>query len=456
MAGIGFELRKMMSSRSFLGEMGALFYAALISSGPWLTSILCLSILSLYASMQLNRMEAELFRSLAVYSYGASLVLVGIGQLVVTRYMADQHYLDRHEVTLSSFLTFSCIMLTAGGLLAGFAFSTLDVSPAYAFWGVLMFLSVCMIWICMVYIGSIRDYKSILYAFLAGLVLALGGSLLLGNFFGGAGYMAGFAIGQFTIFLALTARLLTEFDQVGFWDKGTLQYFAKYWDLAVIGLLYNAGIWVDKVIFWQAPDSRGILQWLRANDLYDSPTFFAYLTVVPSMAIFLLRVETSFNERCHNYYSLITSKGSLSQILAQKALLVEDLRVNLRYLFIVQATVTGICLAFASTLVTKLGLFPVQVTILRVALTGAFLQALMSVIIVILFYFDRRRSVLATVCVFVVSMTALSWLSVRLGYQFYGYGYAVSNLLTLAVAFQLLENNLRNLEYNTFAQQPIL
>jgi len=456
MAGIGFELRKMMSSRSFLGEIGALFYAAVISSGPWLTSILCLSLLSLYASMQLNRLEAELFRSLAVYAYGASLVLVGMGQLVVTRYMADQHYLERHEVTLASFLTFSCLVLTVGALLAGCAFATLDVTPAYAFWGVLMFLSVCMIWICMVYIGVIRDYKTILYAFIAGLVLALGGAMLLGNIYGGAGYMAGFAVGQFTIFLVLTARMLTEFDQVGFWDKGTLAYFAKYWDLAVIGLFYNAGIWVDKVVFWQAPDSRVILGWLRANDLYDSPTFFAYLTVVPSMAIFLLRVETSFNERCHNYYSLITARGSLSQILAQKDLLIDDLRVNLRYLFIVQATVTGICLAFASTLVTKLGLFPVQATILRVALMGAFLQALVSVMIVILFYFDRRKSVLATVAIFFVSMAGLSWLTLRLGYQYYGYGYAVANLLTLAVAFQLLESNLRNLEYNTFAQQPVL
>ncbi|GFK95122.1 hypothetical protein NNJEOMEG_02980 [Fundidesulfovibrio magnetotacticus] len=456
MAGIGFELRKMMGSRSFLGELGALFYAALISSGPWLTSILCLSLLSIYASMQLNKAEAELFRTLAVYSYGASLVLVGTGQLVITRYLADQHYLERHDVTMSCFLTFSLLVLALGTLTGTAAYATLGVSPAYAFWGVVMFLSVCMIWVSMVFIGVIRDYKTILYAFLAGLAVSLGGSILLGSHFGGAGYMAGFGMGQFTIFLVLTARMLTEFDQVGLWDKAALAYFPKLWDLAVIGLCYNAGIWADKAVFWQAPDSRAILDWLRVNDFYDSPTFFAYLTVVPSMAIFLLRVETSFHERYHNYYSLITAKANMSEILAQKALLVEDLRVNLRYLFIVQATVTGICLAFAPTLVSKLGLFPVQVTVFRVVLMGAFLQALVSVVIVILFYFDRRKSVLATVLVFLAGMIGLSWLTVRLGYQYYGYGYAIANLITLAVSFQLLERNLRNLEYNTFAKQPIL
>lgn len=455
MAGIGFELRKMLDKRTFLGELGALFYAAMLSSGPWLTSILCLSILSVYASMQLSLKDAEVFRTLCVYTYGASLVLVGAGQLVVTRYLADQHYVARHEVTMASFLTYSMVTLVPA-LVVGFcAYASLDVSNACRFWGVLLLLSICMVWITMVYIGAIRDYQTVVFSFLGGCAVGVVAATLLGSYFGYTGYLAGFTLGQCIIFMALISRMLTEFEEVGCWDWGTLAYFPKMWVMAFVGIFYNGAIWVDKVIFWNAPDSRMIMSWLRVHDLYDSPLFFSYLTIVPSMAIFLLRVETSFYERIHSYYALVTSKGTMSQILAQKQLLVDDLRVNLRYLFVVQSAVTGCCIAFAPALVEKLKLFPVQTTIMRVTLAGTFIQALLAVTIVVLFYFDRRKSVLLTTIIYFVTMALFSWISTRLGYQFYGYGYAVSNLVSLAVAYQLLERALRDLEYITFSRQPV-
>ncbi len=49
MAGIGFELRKMLRGDSFLSDMSAYLYAAMVSSGPWLMSVLCLAVLGLYS-----------------------------------------------------------------------------------------------------------------------------------------------------------------------------------------------------------------------------------------------------------------------------------------------------------------------------------------------------------------------------------------------------------------------
>lgn len=455
MAGIGFELRKMLAKRTFMGELGALFYAALISSGPWLASILCLSLLSVYASMQLGRAEAELFRTLAVYSYGASLVLVGGVQLVITRYLADEHFLGRHGSTMPCFSTVAIGVMSVALAVSSAAYATLDVSLAFAFWGVSMFLSICMVWVSMVFIGAIKDYRAVVTAFLGGAAVALCGSVGLGKYYGGAGYMAGFALGQFAIFAALVSRMLTEFDLPGVWNRTVPGQFVKYWDMALTGLFYNAAIWMDKVVFWNTPESRTVLNWLRVNDLYESPVFFSYLTIVPAMAIFLLRVETAFHENYQQYYALVTGRGTLSQILARKVLLVESLRVNLRYLFVVQGTVTGLCLALAPTLVEKMELFPVQVTIFRLALVGAFLQALVSVVMVILFYFARRMSVLLTSAVYLLSMTVLSWLSADLGYQYYGYGYAGANLITLCVAYQLMEGCLSKLEYVTFSQEAV-
>ena len=39
MAGIGFELRKLLNKRSYTGLLQAYAYAGIISSGPWVLSI---------------------------------------------------------------------------------------------------------------------------------------------------------------------------------------------------------------------------------------------------------------------------------------------------------------------------------------------------------------------------------------------------------------------------------
>ena len=75
-----------------------------------------------------------------------------------------------------------------------------------------------------------------------------------------------------------------------FWKKKLL-----YPSLMLIGLLYNLGIWIDKFMFWYYPDtSEQIIGPLRASVIYDLPVFMAYLSIIPGMAVFLVRIETDF------------------------------------------------------------------------------------------------------------------------------------------------------------------
>jgi len=77
-------------------------------------------------------------------------------------------------------------------------------------------------------------------------------------------------------------------------------------DLIAAGLLYNAAIAVDRIAFWVAPPGRSIAGWFHAS-LYDTPIFLCYLSVVPSLAIFLVSVETDFYDRYREYYGVATS-----------------------------------------------------------------------------------------------------------------------------------------------------
>ena len=100
MAGIGFELKKILRKQTFLSEFTAYLYAAMVSSGPWLMSIICLAVLGMYRGSGLVGVrEHEIFRATVIYTYAFSLIFVGLVQLVVTRYLADdpRHILDLHD-----------------------------------------------------------------------------------------------------------------------------------------------------------------------------------------------------------------------------------------------------------------------------------------------------------------------------------------------------------------------
>ena len=67
--------------------------------------------------------------------------------------------------------------------------------------------------------------------------------------------------------------------------------------LVAVGLLYNLGIWADKFMFWFfPPTSQPIIGALRASLIYDLPVFLSYLSIIPGMAVFLVRIETDFVE----------------------------------------------------------------------------------------------------------------------------------------------------------------
>src|SRR5690606_4628947 len=85
--------------------------------------------------------------------------------------------------------------------------------------------------------------------------------------------------------------------------------------LAAVGLLYNLGIWADKFVFWMNPGtSEPVIGPLRSSVVYDLPIFLAYLSIIPGMAVFLMRIETDFAEQYDNYFATIRAGRTLDEI----------------------------------------------------------------------------------------------------------------------------------------------
>lgn len=455
MAGIGFELRRILQSNTYLGSLKAYAYAALISSGPWLMSIVCLAILGLYKNMFLGVQQHEIFRSTVVYIFGGSLIFTGFFQLVVTRFLADQLYVKQHMYTLRTFWTTAFLVMVTGLPLATLFFWFFELSPFYKSCSVLLFLIISLIWLAMVFISSVKDYFDIILAFALGTAGSIAFAILLAQRLGLDGYILGFLIGQSIIFFWLLSRLLAEFPPAPLWDKGLVHYFRKYWDLCLIGAIYNAAIWADKIVFWLAPDARVIVPHFRVHDLYESPVFASYLTIVPTMAIFLIKVETKFYEYYRNYYAKVVERRSYKSILKEKEYLIAMLKEQMREIFVVQGIISGLFIIFAPQIATALNFNMLQVPILRSTSIGSFLQVLLLITIIILFYFDLRKRVLFVSFFYLCTNAGFSYLSLKLGQQFYGYGYCYSCLLSLLIAFVMLSKAIEELEFLTFAKQPV-
>ncbi len=455
MAGIGFELKKILKKGTYLSEFEAYLYGALVSSGPWLMSVICLGILGILKGTSLSNQEHEIFRATIIYTYAFSIIYVGTVQLVVTRYLADQLYAKNEKVTLSTFFTCTVLIVAGGGLFAGLCYYPFHISTLHKYCGIILFILVSMIWVCMIFLSVIKDYTSVVFAFAGGTITSIFAAPYIGRFLGIEGYLLGYILGQAIIFFWLLSKLLIEFPVSGLWNKDLFQHFRNFRDLIAIGFIYNLGIWADKFVFWFAPDSRMIVPWFRTHDFYEGAVFFSYLTIIPSLALFMVNIETKFYDHYRHYYGKIMGRQNFSSIIREKDMMVLMLKDSMRMVFIFQGAVTIICLIFAPYLVKMAHLTPMQVPIFRICLIGSFLQVLLAMNIIILFYFDLRKHVLRISLLFLFSNVLFSMLSIEMGIQFYGYGYAYAGFLSLIVAYHYLDASVKDLEYITFAKQPV-
>ncbi|GAF79699.1 unnamed protein product, partial [marine sediment metagenome] len=104
MAGIGFELRKLLQRDTFSGLLQAYGYAGVISSGPWVLSIIGILLLGLLSVGNVKPgIQISEFQVTVTYLIAVSLILSGAIQQGFTRYISDQIYLGNEDKIISTF-----------------------------------------------------------------------------------------------------------------------------------------------------------------------------------------------------------------------------------------------------------------------------------------------------------------------------------------------------------------
>lgn len=458
MAGVGFELRRLLQNNTSLTGRGQAYaFAALIGSGPWLLSIAAILGIALLSTRQ--NFSADVvgqFQVSVTCLMAFSLILTGPLQLTFTRFVADRLFEQQpRQIMANLFGVLSLALLTAG--LVGSAALALwfDGSLFYRQCMLTGFVTLCGIWIVVVFASAINAYRQILLVFLLGYGITVGASLSLRGF-GLEGLLLGFVVGQACLFFALLALVVRQYPGDRMVSFDFLRPGKIYPSLVFTGLFYNLGIWVDKFIFWADPlVGVAIVGPLRASPVYDLPIFLSYLSLIPGMAVFLVRVETDFAEKCENFYRTILRGGTLAQVGQARQELVDAVRSGMLVMLKVQGTTTCLLLLTGQELLLWLGISKVPLSLLSIDLVAVVIQLLLLGMLTVLFYLDQRMAALSLCFLFFSSNAVFSWISLDLGPAWHGYGFFFSVLLTASAGLVILLQKLDQLEYETFMLNPV-
>lgn len=457
MAGIGFQLRRTLEPGTFAGIFKAYGYAALISSGPWVLSILSLAVLGLILGAQGLESDFNLFYVSVTHVYAFSLILTGPVQLILTRYAADRDYLKEPEKVFPAFLSALAITVIGAGILGMIVF--LFFVPAglvFQLSGAFLFVVTSGIWIAAVFLSSLKDYNGILMNFAIGYGTSFSLAWFLGRYLGVEFVMLGFSVGQIVLLALFVFAVSRQYGNLELRNFEFFSYFRTHYSLALVGFFYNLGVWADKLIFWWfSPISEPVAGIFYSAPVYDAAVCLSFLTVVPGMTVFLLEMETEYAIRYQSFMDAVLKQETLGTIEQRKKELVQALREGLMKVIKIQSIVSGLFILFATNLLSLLGLGRVQTGVFQVSMLGVFLLVLFLSLLTVLFYLDKAKDAMWCCILFAVCNIAVTFLNIQGGTQWYGTGFVFAGGIALLVTASRVNRHHRFLEYQTFALQPL-
>jgi len=457
MAGIGFELRKILKTDRLLSLAKVYGYSAILSSGPWVVSIVAILLVG-FINLANYGAESDVYRFQVVITYAialaSSLIITGILQLPFTRYIADLIFKNKEDEILPSYYGAILLSWMLGiPVIVPFYIWVFDgQSTVFIIGAISTFLILCGVWISSILAASLKYYHGVVWAYFISYALIVLVSIYYGDTIEKLIYV--FFLGNSILFIILMSLIIKSYNSSIFIK---IHFFLEpnfYWSLGIAGLTYNLGAWVDKVIFWYHPATGyAVIGKLHASIVYDMPIFLAYLSILPGMAIFFYRLEADFAEKYDLYYDAIRSGGTLQMIRTYRDGMVNVIRHAIHEILIVQGIIDIILFLTAPTVFKFLNIPQLYLGLLFVLTIGALLQIAFMSVLAILYYLDRKIVAMWLCIAFFVLNTVLTLVSIDMGPAMFGYGYTISLLIVFIASIIVIRNEMDRLDYETFMLQ---
>ncbi|MEA3523272.1 MAG: exopolysaccharide Pel transporter PelG [Campylobacterota bacterium] len=455
MAGIGFELRKVLKPDRLLSIAKVYSYSALLSSGPWVISIIAIIVVGFIniATMGGDGDSAVKYQIVITYAIAlaSSMIITGFIQLPFTRFIADLIFAKREEEVLPAY--YGALVMT---WFVGFPFILpimfivfKDQSTFFIISVMSTFLTLSGVWVSNILAASLKYYHGVLmaYAIAYGMIILL--SLLYGETL--EILITIFFIGNAILLVVLMTLITKSYHSTKLISFEFFQRKTFYWTLGFAGLFYNLGAWVDKFIFWYHPlTGYAVIGELHASVVYDMPIFIAYLSILPGMAIFFFRLEADFAEKYDLFFDAVRSGGTLDVIKQYRNEMVDIIRHSIREVIVIQGIVNIILFLSAPALFKLLNIPQLYLGLFHILTVGAQLQLGFMSVMALLYYLDRRTLAMRLAFAFFALNGILTFISIYLGPAMFGYGYAVSLLIVFTASILVVRREMRELDYETF------
>ncbi|MWC30043.1 exopolysaccharide Pel transporter PelG [Paenibacillus sp. MMS18-CY102] len=459
MAGIGFELKRMYAKDGLVNKIKAFTYSSLVTIGPMLTCmLLVVAVQWMQLRYEVSFVDRELFQASIVYAFIFSYIISNVLTLYLTRSVSDFIYQKKYEAVLPSFYGSLKIGLLLGAVPALLFLGFSPLSLTYKASLLLLFMTLIVIWFEVVYLSAMKNYRRIGLSFLGGALLAIGLSWVLLKYAGlkDAGTVllavdAGFMLTAAALLVQIERffRLPTRQSDYTF-----LAYLTRYPSLILIGALTAIGLYSHQFVQWLGDSGVVVADAFLMSPSYDLAVYYAFMSAIPSLIMFVVSLETNLYPKYRHYYDLVLHGGSLGDINRARGQMFQVLTQQISLLMGVQLFFSIISVALGIRFLPLVGFSASQIELYNILVIGFFAYIIYTVVTLVLLYFDDRKGVLWLAVLFLACNTGFAVVSVL--YDSQGFSFFAAAFLSLVAALGRLMHVLNHINYYTFSAQPVI
>lgn len=462
MAGIQFELKKAFSRKGLFALLSAYGYASVICAGPTILGIVFLLGIRIVGTLAgASENDLRILNAVVTYTLLASLLFINIFSVLVTRYTADQIYKDDEDKVMPSFIGSISVILAVGCPIYGIFLHFSGINLLTQIVTFLLFGELIIVWSEINYLTAIKDYRSIMVAYLVSILVAFGISFFLAVLFHILPTLITLLI-SITVAYGIMAvwyfKLLMEYFPIG---NCSALYFFKWMDkfpqLAPIGLLTSLGLFAHLVMMWYSSSGNVVVGFFRECPMYDISALVAFLSILPTTVNFVTSVEVNFYPTYRNFFSLLNDGGTLPNIEIAERDMENTLKQELSYTFMRQffAIIVFIVVGTLLLPILPLGFTDEMLGIYRVLCCAYAFYAVGNTVMLMQLYFADGKGALYSSIVFAAGAILGTLAFGMRNSVWFGVGFLLGGVLYTIVSLVLLKRYLDNTLQNILGRSAI-
>ncbi|MDQ7065596.1 MAG: exopolysaccharide Pel transporter PelG [candidate division KSB1 bacterium] len=460
MAGIGFELQRLLKRGTLLATIQAFVYGAMVASGPMILTVIAVSVIGWLSRSLLSDGALKLFTLTITYTFAFSLILTAPFQQLLTRYIADRYFAKDLRNLFGGFMTITAFVLGLALLVSGTFYRLLIVTvpldnvALYKIAGVVVFIGQCFIWQLMAFISTSKEYQKIFLAYILGTIASITSAFFFIKKIGVVGALAAYGVGQWLIALIIFWIVIRGLNKRRWVVLNVFKTFKQYPLIALNGFFMTLGIWIDKFVFYAHVRQTFGGNLFYSFTFYDVPSFLALMSLVPAMTYFLILAETHFYTDFKKFIDNVLHHPLL-KIEQKKHEMLDSLQTGMWGIARIQGVFSLLVIIFAGPLVIFLGYQGLSIPLFRILILASFFYILTLTLNVFYLYFEFRKEALIMSMTFCIGNALFTHVTALLGTRYYGLGMLISALGTLLFFWPHLIRKVSRIDYMLFSQQPI-